>query len=65
MRGYPVFRVPTPNIVGIRVVDSKTHSSPWLILLGTTYVNVVSVLTEDDRYIILHHHLFLKWRPCI
>jgi hypothetical protein len=29
----------------------ESHSSSWLILLSTTYINVVSVPVEDDRYI--------------
>jgi hypothetical protein len=29
----------------------ESYSSPRLILLDTTYVNMISVLVEDDRYI--------------
>jgi hypothetical protein len=39
-----------PNIAGICIAGGKLHSSPWLVLLGTTYVNMVSVPTGDDRY---------------
>jgi hypothetical protein len=50
-----------PNIVGIRVVGGKTHSSPWLIIREITYAIMVSVLAENNRYIIIHHHLSTKW----
>jgi hypothetical protein len=39
------------NIVGIRIVGGKTHSSPWLALSNMTYSNVVSVPVEKYRYV--------------
>jgi hypothetical protein len=44
------------NIVSIYVVSDRNHTH------SMTYAIVVSIHAENNRYIIIHHHLSSKWR---
>jgi hypothetical protein len=54
-----------PNIVGVRLVGGKIIFIPVVNSNGMTYVIMVNIYAENDRYIQHTSSLIPQWRPCI